>query len=117
MGGTLGDTWRACGTYTTPPSIARSARLFASLLWPRQTGCSLGAIDIKVLEESLLEESLQGHTVGLSCGAIGCPHCRMLYFGHPRRWQDALCWQAVPLQPTPDSTRSLAATQPSTGAS
>src|SRR6266446_1970809 len=26
IGGTLGDTWRACGTYTTPPSTARAAR-------------------------------------------------------------------------------------------
>src|SRR5712691_7420975 len=26
IGGALGDTWRACGTHTTPPSTARAAR-------------------------------------------------------------------------------------------
>jgi hypothetical protein len=54
---------------------------------------------------------------GMPCGAIGCPHCRMLYCGYRQRWQDAMCCCTVPLQPIPDCVHSLAATHPRTGAS
>src|SRR5438128_10326292 len=56
-------------------------------------------------------------SVTIDAVSIVCPHCCMLYFGHPQRWHDARCCRAVPSHPAPDCGCSLAATHPKTGAS
>jgi len=74
--------------------------LFASLRWPRQTGCSLEALDY----DSTLEASLEGHTVGLSrsrsvsAAWLGGCHpsrggCRASHL--PLTPRDISCWQVA----------------------